>query len=105
MDSKTEIYEIVFTEDSRIEIKEIYEYISNNLVNEKAAKRLMSKIREKVMNLAQTPKLYKKIEKTKKIRKEFRRMIVNNFVILYTVDDDKKIVYISHIYYKRKNYM
>ena len=105
MDSRTEIYEIVFTEDSRIEIKEIYEYISNNLVNEKAAKRLMSKIREKVMNLAQAPKLYKKIEKTKKIKKEFRRIIVNNFIILYTLDDDKKIVYISHIYYKRKNYM
>ena len=29
MDFKKEIYEIVFTEDSRIEIKEIYEYISH----------------------------------------------------------------------------
>lgn len=105
MGFKTEIYEIVFTEDSKNGIKEIYDYISNNLVNEEAAKRLMRKIKEKVLNLSKTPKLYKKIEKTKKIKREFRRMIVNNYVILYTVDDDKKIVYISHMYYKRKDYL
>ena len=82
MDFKKEIYEIVFTEDSRNEIKEIYDYISNNFVNEEAAKRLMRKIREKVMMLFQTPKLYKKFEKTKKIKREFRRMIIDNYIIL-----------------------
>ena len=37
MDSKKEIYDIEFTEDCRDEIKEIYKYISENLVAEQAA--------------------------------------------------------------------
>ena len=52
MNSKKEIYEIEFTEDSRDEIMEIYEYISKNLVNKEAAKILMKKMRKNVMDLA-----------------------------------------------------
>ena len=40
MDSKKEIYEIEFTEDCR---DEIYEYISEKLVAENSAKKLMRK--------------------------------------------------------------
>ena len=50
MDSKKEIYEIEFTEDARDEIRESYEYISKNLVNENAAKRLMRKMRKSVLD-------------------------------------------------------
>ena len=52
MDSKEEIYNIKFTEDCRDEIKEIYKYISQELIAEGAANRLMKKIRNNVMNLA-----------------------------------------------------
>ncbi len=58
MDSKKEIYEIEFTEDARDEIREIYEYISKNLVNEDAAKRLMRKMRKNVMDLEKSSKIY-----------------------------------------------
>lgn len=36
---------------------------------------------------------------------DFRRMVVKNFVVLYTVDDSKKKVYIVHMYYGRRNYL
>lgn len=105
MNSKEEIYEIEFTEEARDEIREIYEYISKNLVNENAAKRLMKKIKRNVMNLADFPEIYAKIEKKDKLQREFRRMIVDNFVILYTIDESKKTIYISHMYYGRRNYL
>ena len=105
MDSKKEIYEIEFTEDTRDEIREIYEYISKNLINEDAAKRLMRKMRKNVMDLAESPKIYVKIEKKDRMKREFRRMVVDNFVILYTIDEDKKTIYISHMYYGRRNYL
>lgn len=105
MDSKKEIYEIEFTEDARDEIREIYEYISKNLVNEDAAKRLMRKMRKNVMDLAESPKIYVKIEKKDRMKREFRRMVVDNFIILYTIDEDKKTIYISHMYYGRRNYL
>ena len=105
MDSKKEIYEIEFTEDARDEIREIYEYISKSLVNENAAKRLMRKMRKSVLDLAESPQIFVKIEKKDRMKREFRRMVVDNFVILYTIDDDKKIICVAHMYYGRKNYL
>ena len=104
-DSKKEIYEIEFTEDARDEIREIYEYISKNLVNEDAAKRLMRKMRKNVMDLAESPKIYAKIKKKDRMKREFRRMVVDNFIVLYTIDENKKTIYISHMYYGRRNYL
>ena len=105
MDSKKEIYEIEFTEDGTDEIREIYEYISKNLVNEDAAKRLMRKMRKNVMDLAESPKIYAKIKKKDRMKREFRRMVVDNFIVLYTIDENKKTIYISHMYYGRRNYL
>ena len=105
MDSKKEIYEIEFTEDARDEIREIYEYISKNLVNKEAAKRLMRKMRNSVMDLAESPRLYAKIEKKDRMKKEFRRIVVDNYIILYKIDENKKTVYISHMYYGKRNYL
>lgn len=105
MDFKKEIYEIEFTEDARDEIREIYEYISKNLVNKEAAKRLMRKMRKTVMDLAESPRLYAKIEKKDRMKREFRRILVDNYIILYTIDEDKKTVYISHMYYGKRNYL
>lgn len=105
MDSKKGIYEVEFTEDCRDEIREIYKYISENLVNKDAAKRLMREMKENVMNLSETPKLYPIIDKKDRRKREFRRMLIKNYVILYTLDENEKKVYISHMYYGRKNYL
>lgn len=105
MDSKKEIYEIEFTEDCRDEIEEIYEYISENLDAKIAAKNLMKKMRDTVMNLKENPEIYMKIERKDRKKRDFRRLVVNNYVILYTIDEAKKTVYISHMYYGKRNYL
>ncbi|MCI8833009.1 MAG: type II toxin-antitoxin system RelE/ParE family toxin [Clostridia bacterium] len=105
MNSKKEIYEIEFTEDCRDEIRDIYEYISKKLFAEEAAKRLMRKIKKYVTDLAESPELYMKIEKKDKRKRDFRRMVIDNYVILYTIDESNKTIYISHMYYGRKNYL
>ncbi len=105
MDSKKEIYEIEFTEDARDEIREIYKYISENLVAKQAARDLMKKMRNTIMDLAESPKLYMKIEKKDRRKRDFRRIVIDNYIILYTIDEEKKTVYIAHMYYGRRNYL
>lgn len=105
MDSKKEIYEIEFTEDCRDEIRDIYKYISENLKAEQAAKRLMKKMRDNIMALAESPEIYVTITKRDKRKRDFRRMVVDNYIILYTIDENRKTIYISHMYYGKRNYM
>ena len=57
------------------------------------------------MDLAESPKLYMKIEKKDRRKRDFRRIVIDNYIILYTIDEEKKTVYIAHMYYGRRNYL
>ena len=57
------------------------------------------------MDLAESPRLYAKIDKKDKRKRDFRKIVVDNYVILYTIDDNKKTIYISHMYYGGRNYL
>lgn len=105
MDSNYEPFEVEFTDNCIIEMTEIYEYISNNLKEDNTAKKLMTEATDKILNLANTPELYMKIGKTDKLKREYHRIVVKNYVILYTIDFKKRKVYISHMIYGRKNYL
>ena len=105
MDSKNESFEVRFTNKCIEEMIEIYEYISNNLKEDNAAKNLMTEVTDKVLNLSNAPELYMKIEKFDRLKREYRRMIVKNYVVLYTIDFEERIVYISHMIYGKRNYL
>ncbi len=105
MDSNIEKYEVEFTDDCIEEMDEIYNYISKELVANTAAKKLINQVKQDVLALEISPMLYMKIDKKDKFEREYRRMVVKNYVILYTIDEENKKVYISHMYYGRRNYM
>lgn len=104
MDSKNEPFEVEFTNECIEEITEIYEYISNNLKEENAAKRLMTEVTDRVLDLADEPELYMKIGKVDKLKREYHRIVVKNYVVLYTIDFEKRKVYISRMIYGKRNY-
>lgn len=57
------------------------------------------------MDLSESPNLYMKIEKKDKLKREYRRIVIDNFVVLYTVEESSKKVYIAHMYYGRRDYL
>lgn len=65
----------------------------------------MQKMKKSIYNLAKYPKIYVKISKTDKRHRDFRKMVINNYIILYTIDESTKTIYISHMYYSGRNYM
>lgn len=105
MDSKNQPFEVEFTDGSIEEMTEIYEYISNDLKEDNVAKRLMTEILDRVLDLANAPELYMKIGKVDRLKREYHRMVVKNYVILYTIDFEKRKVYISRMIYGKRNYL
>ena len=57
------------------------------------------------MHLSEGPYLYMRIDTSNNSHNNFRRIVVNNYVILYLVSESNHTVYISHMYYGKKNYM
>ncbi len=101
----SEHYEVEFTQECTNEIKKIYKYIRDVLCNEIAAKRLMKKLEEYVSDLSYSPRLYVEIEKYKGTKKVYRRMVVNKYVVLYNIDEEKKKVFIAHMFYGGSDYI
>lgn len=98
-------YKVIITPTAYKEIDHIYNYISENLYAENAAIELMRKIEEKIQKLKYAPKIHTEIEKINGLKRRYRRIVIKNFVILYTINEEEKIVYVSHIYYGRQNYL
>ena len=104
MDISKKQFKIVFTNDCKQEMDNIYNYISNNLYAPKAAKELMNKVETTIQSLKDMPEAYMTIKKYDELKMEYRRIIINNYVIIYTISEEKNIIYIVHMYYGRSNY-
>ncbi len=98
-------YRVKLTEQFLDEFEEICDYISNKLKNIDASNRLREKVIYNVLLLENAPRMCTEIEKVDRTERQYRKMAVNNYVILYTIDELEKIVYIAHIYYSGRNYL
>ena len=96
---------IKLTEDFKEEAQEIYDYIYHVLKNPQASKKLRKRVVERINNLKQFPKMYKIIKKKDKLKRHYRRIDIDNYIILYSLDEIKNIVYVTHIYYGKRNYI
>lgn len=101
----TNKYKVIITPTAYKEISKIYDYITEELSAENAAKRLMEKVEKEVQRLKRAPQIYAEIRKFDELKRNYRRIVINNYIILYTIDEDNSIVYISHMYYGRRNYL
>lgn len=98
-------YNVMITPIAKREMNRIYEYISEDLELETATQKLMLRIEEVINILKYAPQIYAKIEKHYSLEMEYRRIVIKNYVILYTINEDIKRVYIAHMYYKKRNYL
>lgn len=98
-------YEIEISETCIEEIEEICKYIETDLKAEQASNRLREKIRESIRTVKNSPKMYTTIDKTDRAGREYRRIVVGNYVILYTIIEEDNVILISHIYYGGRNYI
>lgn len=96
-------YKIRGTDEFLHELKDILYYIENSLKAPMAANKLRQKIKYNLTLLKRAPKIFEKI--TSNLEIQYRRIVVNNYIILYTIDELSKTVYISHIYYNKRNYI
>ncbi len=97
-------YEIILTDTAKEELEEIYEYISKHLIEDKAANRLMKKIEQNFLRLEQYP--YSCIEVNIKPHNEvYRKLVIDNYIALYEVDETYKQVVVYRILYGGMDYL
>ena len=98
-------YEIVISDTCLEEIEENCYYIEKVLKAEQASNRLRRKIMNTIQELKSFPQIYAKIEKTDRAGRDYRRIVIDNYIIIYTMIEEDKTILISHIYYGGRNYL
>ena len=98
-------YKVILTNRAEIELNEIFEYISKTLMAEKAAYDLMNKIEKQILILENVPEAFSVIEHYSDSQNIYRKLVINNYVAIYRVDKENKIVHVVRIVYGGRNYL
>ena len=81
-------YEVRVTRQALEQMKEIVHYISYDLMSPAAADNLLDRFKAEILKLSSLPKKYALIEEEPWRTEGIRKMVVQNFLIYYWVDDE-----------------
>ena len=81
-------YKLVVHKEAHLDIASTYFYISDTLYAEEAADRWLNRIYKAINSIPQNPTSYRLCEEPYFSKRDYRKMIVRNHLILYTVSED-----------------
>lgn len=97
-------YKIKITPKANDDLDEIFKYIFEELFNLDAAENLMNKIEKSMMRLGEFPLSCSLVEDNVLKSKGYRKLIVDNYIAFYIVDDKEERVVIMRVLYSRQKY-
>ncbi len=98
------MYRLEFLPLARQDMVETVRYISHELKNPAAAQRLSTRLIEAAERLTEFPYLYAVHTPIRPLKKEYRKIPVENYCIFYSVDEKSKTVTVMRVLYAGRNY-
>ena len=92
-------YEVVFSAQTEMDLRGIYEYIAFTLLAPENAIGQLKRIEEAMFSLEQYPLRYKAYEKEPWHSRGLRALPIDNYVLLYIPNEKKKVVTIIRVMY------
>ena len=93
------IYEVELSEQADSDLRGIFEYIAFELQSPENASGQLDRLEEQILSLDTMPERYRTYEKEPWKRRGLRVLSVDNYVVLYILDSDKKVVTILRVMY------
>nr|QGT51086.1 hypothetical protein Firmicute1046_1620 [uncultured Firmicutes bacterium] len=98
-------YDVIVSDEAHNDIDNVLNYIVNLLKNPIAAKNLLGKIEESYVDLADNPFMYAHCHNSRLHNDGYRKVVINNYVLIYRIDEAKNFVYVVRFFYGRQNYI
>lgn len=97
-------YNLKFTPKAGKDLEQIYIYISEKLFNTPAANDLLEKTENGIKNLKDFPYSGSFVSDESLKNKGYRKLIIENYIIFYLINEPDKQVVIMRILYGAQNY-
>ena len=92
-------YRIEMTDQAENDLREIFEYVAFSLLAPDNAVRLLNRMEDRISALFQMPQRFKPYDKEPWNSRGLRMMPVDNFIVFYIPDSDKRIVTVIRVMY------
>ena len=98
------MYQVDFLPIARQDMMEIAKYIGHELCNPPAAEKLADEMIEAAERLAEFPYSNAVHHAVKPLKQEYRKLIVQNYIMFYQIDEKEKRVTIARVIYARRDH-
>jgi plasmid stabilization system protein ParE len=98
------MYKLEYLPVATRDMAEIARYISHVLFNPAAAEKLAVEMTEAAERLMDFPYRCPVYTSQKPLQKEYRKLLVGNYILFYSVDEVSKLVTIARVLYARRDY-
>ena len=93
------IYAVELSEQADSDLRGIFEYIAFELQSPENASGQLARLEEQILSLETMPERYRKYEKEPWKSRGLHILPVDNYVVFYILDVDKKVVTILRVMY------
>ncbi|NLK87387.1 MAG: type II toxin-antitoxin system RelE/ParE family toxin [Clostridiaceae bacterium] len=97
-------YSVEITEPAEYDLLEIKRYISEELYEPKIAERIISNIADAIFELEDMPFRYALVSDERLALCGMRKLIIDNYIVFYIVDERIRTVTIVRVLYVRRNW-
>lgn len=98
-------YKIELAIKAKKDMREIHAYITDNLKEPKIADKLLDKIEAEILTLKTMP-LRHAVERDEQLkRRNLRKLIVDNYLVFYTVHEKAATVFVVRVLYARRDWV
>lgn len=97
------MYKVEFLPVAKQDLTEIALYIKDKLGNPIAAYNTVEQIVEAAERLETFPYSNPVYTLIRPLKKEYRKILIKNYMLFYTVDETEKLVTVSRIIYAKRN--
>ena len=98
------MYDVSYLPAALTDMVDIVRYVSTQLQNPTASDHLTEELVNAVERLREFPYSFPVYVPIRLLKKEYRKLPVQNYLIFYWVEEEKKLITIARVIYAKRNY-
>ena len=98
------VYEVIVLPEAEWDSEQITRYLTEELSAPGAAAALLREMNDCYDSLEQTPYMFEVCRNPQLRNRGYRRAVIGNYVMIYTVDEVQRKVYILRFFYGARDY-
>ena len=96
-------YEVKVNSKAICELDDIYKYIANEKLEPENARGQIERIKKAILNLCIFPYAHQERKEGIYAGKGYRQLLIDNYIVIFRIDESQKIVYVITIQYQGRN--